>query len=58
MADATNFIFALSMKNRINRPQYITVGFENNNVNEKTHEATLFNIMNVTECFCMIGSEF
>ena len=40
------------------RPQYIIFGFENNNVNEQTHDASTFNIMNVTECYCKIGSEF
>ena len=37
---------------------YIIVGFENNNVNEQTHDASTFYIMNVTECYCKIGSEF
>ena len=40
------------------RPQYIIVGFENNNVTEQTHDASTFHIMNVTECYCKIGSEF
>ena len=40
------------------RPQYIIVGFENNIVNEQTHDASTFDIMNVTECYCKIGSEF
>ena len=40
------------------RSQYIIVGFENNNVNEQTHDASTFHIMNVTECYCKIGSEF
>ena len=40
------------------RPQYIIVGFENNNVNEQTHDASTFDKMNVTECYCKIGSEF
>ena len=40
------------------RPQYIIVGFENKNVNEQTHDASTFHIMNVTECYCKIGSEF
>ena len=40
------------------RPQYIIVSFENNNVNEQTHEASTIDIMNVTECYCKIGSEF
>ena len=40
------------------RPQYIIIGFENNNVNEQTHDASTFHIMNVTEFYCKIGSEF
>ena len=40
------------------RPQYTIVGFENNKVNEQTHDASIFHIMNVTECYCKIGSEF
>ena len=39
-------------------PQYIIVGFENNKINEQTHDASTFNIMNVTECYCRIGCEF
>ena len=39
------------------RPQYIIVGFENNNLNEQTHDASTFDIMNVTESYCKIGSE-
>ena len=39
-------------------PQYIIVGFENNNVNEQTHDAITFDVTNVTECYCKIGSEF
>ena len=38
-------------------PQYIIICFENNNVNERTHHASTFRIMNVTECYCKIGSE-
>ena len=40
------------------RPQYLIVGFENNNVNEQTHNASTIHMMNVTECYCKIGSEF
>ena len=41
------------------KTQYIKISFENNNVNEKTHDyASTFDIMNVTECYCKIGSEF
>ena len=36
----------------------ISVGFEGNNVNEQTHVASTFDILNVTECYCKIGSEF
>ena len=53
-----NFLFDLGMETGMERPQYIIVGFENNNVNEQTHDASTFDVMNVTECFCKIGSEF
>ena len=56
--NATNFFFDLGMERGMQRPQYIIVGFENNNVNEQTHDASTFDVMNVTECYCKIGSEF
>ena len=56
--NATNFLFDLGMESGMERPQYIIVGFENNNVNEQTHDASTFHIMYVTECYCKIGSEF
>ena len=56
--NATNFLFDLGMESGMERPQYIIVGFENNNVNEQTHDASTFHLMNVTECYCKIGSEF
>ena len=56
--NATNFLFDLGTESGMERPQYIIVGFEINNVNEQTHEASTFPIMNVTECYCKIGSEF
>ena len=56
--NANNFLFDLGMESGTQRPQYIIVGFENNNVNEQTHDASNFHIMNVTECYCRIGSEF
>ena len=46
------------MESSMERPQYIIIGFENNNVNEQTHDASTFDIMNVTECYCKIGSEY
>ena len=55
---ATNFLFDLGMESGMERPQYIIVGFENNNVNEQTHDASIFGVMNVTECNCKIGREF
>ena len=58
MPNATNFLFDLGMESGMERPQYIIVCFENNNVNEQTHDASTFDIMNVTECFCKIGTEF
>ena len=54
----TNFLFDLGMESDMERPQYIIVGFENNNIDEQTHDASTFHIMNVTECYCKIGSEF
>ena len=56
--NATNFLFDLGMESGMEIPQYIIIGFENNNVNEQTHDASLFDVMNVTECYCKIGSEF
>ena len=56
--NATNFLFDLGMESGMERPKYVTVGFENNNVNEQTHDASTFDIMNVTERYCKIGSQF
>ena len=56
--NATNFLCDFGMESGMERQQYIIVGFENNNVNEQTHDANAFDIMNVTECYCKIGSEF
>ena len=56
--NATNFLFDLGMGIGMEGPQYLIVGFENNNVNEQTHDASTFHIMNVTEYYCRIGSEF
>ena len=56
--NAINFLFDLGMESGMERPQYIIVGFENNNVNEQTQDASTFDVMNVTECYCKIGSEF
>ena len=46
------------MESGTERPQYIIVGFEDNNVNEQTHDASTFDVMIVTESYCKIGSEF
>ena len=56
--NATNFVFDLGLESGMERPQYIINGFENNNINEQTHDASTFDIMNVTECYCKIGREF
>ena len=56
--NATNFLFDLGMESGMERPQYIIVGFENNNVNEQTHDASTFDIKNIAECYCSINSEF
>ena len=39
------------MESGMERPKYIIIGFEKNNVNEQTHDACTFDIMNVTECY-------
>ena len=46
------------MKSGMERPQYIRIGCRNNNVNEQTHYASSFAIMNFFECYCNISSEF
>ena len=57
--NATNFLFDLGMESGMEKPQYIIVGFEINNVYEQTHDASTFDIMNVTESYCkIVGSEF
>ena len=58
MPNATNFLFDLGMESGMERPQHIINGSENNNINEQSHDASTFDIMNVTECYCKIGSEF
>ena len=32
--------------------------FENNTFNEQTQDASAFGLMNVTQCYCKIGTEF
>ena len=56
--NATNFLFDLEMESGMERQQYIIIGLENKNVNERTHDASTFDIMSVTECYRKIGSEF
>ena len=56
--NATNFLFDLNLESGTERPQYIIIVFEKNNVNEQTNDASTFHIVNVTGCYCKIGSEF
>ena len=56
VTNATNFLCDLGMESGMERRQYIIVGFDNNNINEQTHEASTFHMMTVTECYCKIGS--
>ena len=58
LPNATNCLFDLGMKSGMERPQCIIVGFENNNGNKQTHDASTFHIRKATECYCKIGSEF
>ena len=55
---ATNFLFDLGVESGMEKPLYIIVGFENNNVNGQTYDASTFDVMNVTECYFTIGSAF
>ena len=45
VSNANNFLFDLGMESGMERPQYIIVGFENNNVNERPHDASTFHII-------------
>ena len=58
MSNATNFLFDLGTENGMETPQNIIIDFENNNVDEQTHDASTFDMMNATECYCRIGREF
>ena len=49
-------MIGIVIENDFEIPQYIIVSFENNNVNTKTTDASIFNEMDKTECFCKIGS--
>ena len=40
------------------RPKFIIVGFENIIVNEKVNDSSTFDIMDVNENDCKIGSDF
>ena len=48
----------MGLESGMERPQYKIIGFEINNVNEQTHDASTFDTTNVTECYCKNGSEF
>ena len=55
LTDATNFFFDVGVEIGSKIPQYIIVTFEKN-VNDQTNDSSLFNEMNVAECFCEICS--
>ena len=57
VSNATKFLFGLGMESVMERPQYIIIAFEKNDVKEQSHDASTFDIMNFTECHCKIGSE-
>ena len=58
MTNATKFLIDLGMESGMERPQNVTIGFENENVTQQPHDANIFDIMSVTECYCKIGIEF
>ena len=49
---AINFLFELGMESGMEGEQYIIIGFENYNVNERTHDSNTFDIMNGTASYC------
>ena len=49
--DATKFLFSIGVECYFDKPQYIKVTFEKNNVNDQTNDSSIFNEMVVTECF-------
>ena len=57
LLNATNFLFDLWKVIWKDRNLYLLV-LKKNNVIEQSHDAIVFNKMNVTECYCKIGSEF
>ena len=46
------------MESVMESPQNILIGFLINNVNYKFHDASTFDLLNVAECYCKVGSEF
>ena len=47
--NATNFLLDLGIEFCMERSQCIIIGFENNNPNEQSHDASTFDIIIVTE---------
>ena len=56
--NATNFLFDLGVESGIERLQKLIVGFENNNVYEQFHDASIFDILMLLKVIVNIGSEF
>ena len=42
----------------IERPQKLIIRFEIKNFNEQTYDASIFDVINVAECYCNIGLKF
>ena len=56
--NATKFLFHIGKESGMERPQYIIIAFENNNVNEQTHDVSTFDVMTVTEFFVRLVVNF
>ena len=52
--DATIFSIDIGIESCFEILQYIIVAFEKSNVNGQTNDSSVFNEMNVIECFCKI----
>ena len=46
------------MESGMERPQYIIVGFEKNNVNEQTHDASTFHMMKLMNVIVRLVASF
>ena len=49
-------MFDTGIESEMGKLYYLIFGFENNNVNNKKYEEGVFKTIDVTNCYCKIGS--